>query len=237
MGNSSTKEQPEAPVLYTEAETKRIQEWVKVCQSKDKEAFEKLLEQGNLDITENDLTPLHTCAGNPEFLEKLMNRNLPINRRVKHNMKTALHYAVDFGSLPSIEILLKNGADPTIKDDEGNTAYRLARERNNYPAIYLIRYHMLVNKQDEKLDIHNPKQVCRMESKKLDEMAIRNDPEAYQRYKKQYLKCISGAFCHGESERFLAKVLECEKQPEEKRDECAKEYFEFYQGCLFKHQQ
>lgn len=239
MGLSGSKEQTaigDGPEIYTKKEKALIAEWVSACHDKDKEKFQKLLDEGKLEITPDDITPLHTCAGNPEFLEQLMNKGIPINRRVKHNMKTPLHYAVEYGNLSCINILLNNGADPTIKDEEGNTAYRTARERNHYPAIYSIRYHMLKNKWEEKLDINNPKQVCRNEMRKLREIMNSKDNNLIKQYETQYLKCISGAFCYGESERFRKKVEECQIQPEDKREECAKEFFEFYQGCLARHQ-
>jgi hypothetical protein len=51
---------------------------------------------------------------------------------------TALHYAATAGHTRLITWLLEHGADPTLQDDQGQTAMDLARITGNTDAVELL---------------------------------------------------------------------------------------------------
>ena len=62
-----------------------------------------------------------------ETLRYLVNRkNIDVNSVSKNDGKTALHYAIENKKFGNIRALLKLGADPTIRDQKGESAKELA---------------------------------------------------------------------------------------------------------------
>lgn len=76
-------------------------------------------------------TPLHltvTAFGNNDFIPILVDKGSDINARDNWG-RTPLHDAAAFSHKYDIRALLGRGGDPTIKDNDGNTALVLAKQR------------------------------------------------------------------------------------------------------------
>lgn len=71
-----------------------------------------------------DETALFTNVG------LLLQHGVDINRRDNHGF-TALHYAVQLWSKPVIEFLIRSGADPTVKPDNGQSLVDLVGDGRN----------------------------------------------------------------------------------------------------------
>jgi ankyrin repeat protein len=68
------------------------------------------------------------------MVRDLLKHGAPVNARQQHGW-TPLHAAAQNGNLEIIEILLQNGADPSIKNEEGVTALDLARKQNRTDVV------------------------------------------------------------------------------------------------------
>ncbi|CAH2055095.1 unnamed protein product [Thlaspi arvense] len=102
-----------------------------------KEAVEVLL-QHNADPnaeTEDNITPLlsSVAAGSLASLELLVKAGAKAN--VFAGGATPLHIAADIGDLELINCLLKAGADPNQKDEEGNRPLEVAAARENRKVV------------------------------------------------------------------------------------------------------
>ena len=51
-----------------------------------------------------------------------------------------MHYAARWGRLAIAKRLLEGGADPTLRDKDGNTALDVAREQGNIEVVVLLQY-------------------------------------------------------------------------------------------------
>lgn len=132
------------------------------CQCKSLDAVKKILQQGNVDINQNNngphqLTALHIAAavnfiGGVEYL--IQQPNLDLNQQDRAGL-TALHYAARSNHYGSVKALLKAGAQLDVTDSNGKVALHYAishpnplpsiiqlllekRERNNPSCINLI---------------------------------------------------------------------------------------------------
>lgn len=79
------------------------------------------------------------CAnGDIEIVRMLLERYGQVNRRV-HTGRTLLHVAVRSGSLPLIELLLANGANPLGTDTHGRSALDFARTEGTAEIYAALR--------------------------------------------------------------------------------------------------
>jgi ankyrin repeat protein len=89
---------------------------------------------------QNGATPLHVaayCAGTTDVLGLiLINKQVDINGRDK-NGQTALHFAVRGNRVDNVRYLLENGADRTIRDQNGLTPYQVAAAAVNQDSAIL----------------------------------------------------------------------------------------------------
>jgi ankyrin repeat protein len=109
-----------------------------------------LIEQGaSVDIFNEDLeSPLMYPAwfGDTAMVQLLLDHNAKetINHARKDG-RTVLHLV----SCPEVlELLLRNGADPTIKDLNGQTLLERARNYNMEEIIDILEKHMKINEED-----------------------------------------------------------------------------------------
>ena len=61
----------------------------------------------------------------------------PINAE-EHRRHTALFYAVGYGHAEAARLLLRAGADPTISNEDGDTALSRARQGNKQDVVALL---------------------------------------------------------------------------------------------------
>ncbi len=91
--------------------------------------------------------PLHAAArdGNREALSQLLHSGADVNERVRwswgqtYDGMTPLMLASQRGDAHAIRILLDAGADPTLKDPSGRTAYDHATQFGYAEAAELLR--------------------------------------------------------------------------------------------------
>ncbi len=109
---------------------RQLIEWVRI---KDTESFIEALEASSpIDINFMDdvgQTLLNWCSafGTAEMCEFLCSRGADVNKGLR---SSSLHYASCFGRAQIVKILLRYGANPDLRDEEGKTALDKARERN-----------------------------------------------------------------------------------------------------------
>ncbi len=107
---------------------RQLIEWIRV---RDTEALTEALEATPVDLNFMDdvgQTLLNWAAafGTVEMCEYLASKGADVNRGQR---SSSLHYAACFGRASVVKVLLKHGANPDLRDEEGKTALDKARER------------------------------------------------------------------------------------------------------------
>ena len=107
---------------------RQLIEWIRI---KDTESLIDALETNAIDINFMDdvgQTLLNWAAafGTAEMVEYLATKGADINRGQR---SSSLHYAACFGRSNIVKILLRHGANPDLRDEEGKTPLDKARER------------------------------------------------------------------------------------------------------------
>ena len=84
-------------------------------------------------------TPLPDAAlnGNVEVIGLLLDKGAEVNAVESESRSTALHYAASFGRLEAARLLIKSGADASIKNAKGEMPLQLA-ERNKHDDVATI---------------------------------------------------------------------------------------------------
>jgi len=124
------------------------------CAIKKPKVFDYLLSKGvdinNAGDDEYYMQPIHsaTLIGKNKIIKTLLNHGADINAQTANNKRTPLHVLTGISMLShhweaykltsTLTFLLKNGADTSIKDINGNTPLEVALSKNNVIAIDLI---------------------------------------------------------------------------------------------------
>lgn len=118
------------PILAPDQPTEPLTPLLMAIQKQDLRSMEMLLQAGASPghVPRVPQLPLHEAVrlGNPDIVLMLLSYHAPINEFLIDNTKsTALSVAVSSSNLALVELLLRNGADPTIEDglDLPNTAH------------------------------------------------------------------------------------------------------------------
>ncbi|XP_065564117.1 E3 ubiquitin-protein ligase HECTD1-like isoform X3 [Artemia franciscana] len=106
---------------------------IDMIRSKDTEALLEAIEAGGIDINYTDdvgqtLLNWASAFGTQEMVEFLCQQGADVN---KGQRSSSLHYAACFGRPGIAKILLKYGANPDLRDEDGKTALDKARERSD----------------------------------------------------------------------------------------------------------
>ena len=82
-------------------------------------------------VANDGSTPLSKAAmnGNDGVARALCEAGADPNIQGGKKQWTALHYAARRSQLPSLEVLLEFGADPTLAGSRGETAFKLVKDR------------------------------------------------------------------------------------------------------------
>lgn len=99
--------------------------------SKDTEALIEAIETGGIDVNCMDdvgqtLLNWASAFGTLEMVEYLCDKGADVNKGQK---SSSLHYAACFGRPGIAKVLLKHGANPDLRDEDGKTPLDKARER------------------------------------------------------------------------------------------------------------
>jgi ankyrin repeat protein len=104
--------------------------------------IKKLVEAGaKTDLQDSDghgLLHLAAQQGAEETAALLLEKGHGIDQRDRQHGYTPLHWAVYYNRMQMVEFLLERGADPHIKNNRGQAALQLARDRNNDAIAYLL---------------------------------------------------------------------------------------------------
>ncbi|XP_054756635.2 uncharacterized protein LOC129262534 [Lytechinus pictus] len=104
-----------------------------------------LLKEGacpNLLLPAEGVTPFHLAVGCDsrhalELTTLFLQHNADPNVRSTEGL-TPVHVAASWGRFQALELLLWNGGDPSIEDEEGNTAKNMAESSNHWDCINLL---------------------------------------------------------------------------------------------------
>jgi E3 ubiquitin-protein ligase HECTD1 len=99
---------------------------------KDTDAVIQAVNAGNVEVNLTDevgqtLMNWASAFGTQEMVEFLCEKGADVNRGQR---SSSLHYAACFGRSAIVKVLLRNGANPDLRDEEGKTPLDKARERN-----------------------------------------------------------------------------------------------------------
>lgn len=101
--------------------------------SKDTEALIEAIDSGGVEVNFMDdvgqtLLNWASAFGTQEMVEYLCDKGADVN---KGQRSSSLHYAACFGRPAIAKVLLKHGANPDLRDEDGKTPLDKARERND----------------------------------------------------------------------------------------------------------
>lgn len=119
-------------VRRTDSNTERTHRQMIDCiRSKDTEALIESIETGSTDVNCMDdvgqtLLNWSSAFGTLEMVEYLCEKGADVN---KGQRSSSLHYAACFGRPSIAKVLLKHGANPDLRDEDGKTPLDKARER------------------------------------------------------------------------------------------------------------
>ena len=91
--------------------------------------------------TNEHVTPLHSALANPNnaaIAQVLIERGADVNV-IQGLGYTPLHYAATYGAEGIVRALLQRSADVTVKNNEGKTAYDIAREKGHATVAELLK--------------------------------------------------------------------------------------------------
>lgn len=121
-----------ARVRRTDSSTERTHRQLIDCiRSKDSDALIEAIETGGIDVNCMDdvgqtLLNWASAFGTLEMVEYLCDKGADVN---KGQRSSSLHYAACFGRPGIAKVLLKHGANPDLRDEDGKTPLDKARER------------------------------------------------------------------------------------------------------------
>ena len=101
--------------------------------SKDTDALIEAIDSGNMEVNFMDdvgqtLLNWASAFGTQEMVEFLCAQGADVN---KGQRSSSLHYAACFGRPGVVKVLLRHGANPDLRDEDGKTPLDKARERND----------------------------------------------------------------------------------------------------------
>ena len=85
-------------------------------------------------------TPLIVAAQKSQMqaIRLLLHRKVNVNARTLRSGETALHHACFEGNAELVSVLLSAGADPSITDNDGESAFDCAEKRDFYGCAALL---------------------------------------------------------------------------------------------------
>ncbi|XP_043929755.1 E3 ubiquitin-protein ligase HECTD1 isoform X1 [Protopterus annectens] len=129
-----------------------------------------------------------SAFGTQEMVEFLCERGADVNRGQR---SSSLHYAACFGRPQVAKTLLRHGANPDLRDEDGKTPLDKARERGHSEVVAILQspgdWMCPVNKGDDK----KKKDACKEEEENSEP---KGDPEMAPIYLKRLLPVFAQTF-------------------------------------------
>ncbi|XP_034015677.1 E3 ubiquitin-protein ligase HECTD1 isoform X3 [Thalassophryne amazonica] len=163
--------------------------------SKDTDALIDAIDTGAFEVNFMDdvgqtLLNWASAFGTQEMVEFLCERGADVNRGQR---SSSLHYAACFGRPQVAKTLLRHGANPDLRDEDGKTPLDKARERGHSEVVAILQspgdWMCPVNKSDDK----KRKDVNKEEEEGSEP---RGDPEMAPIYLKRLLPVFAQTFQH-----------------------------------------
>ncbi|XP_069494583.1 E3 ubiquitin-protein ligase HECTD1 isoform X3 [Ambystoma mexicanum] len=161
--------------------------------SKDTDALIDAIDTGAFEVNFMDdvgqtLLNWASAFGTQEMVEFLCERGADVNRGQR---SSSLHYAACFGRPQVAKTLLRHGANPDLRDEDGKTPLDKARERGHSEVVAILQspgdWMCPVNKGDEKKkkDVNREDEECN---------EPRGDPDMAPIYLKRLLPVFAQTF-------------------------------------------
>ncbi|NXP96820.1 HECD1 ligase, partial [Vidua macroura] len=161
--------------------------------SKDTDALIDAIDTGAFEVNFMDdvgqtLLNWASAFGTQEMVEFLCERGADVNRGQR---SSSLHYAACFGRPQVAKTLLRHGANPDLRDEDGKTPLDKARERGHSEVVAILQspgdWMCPVNKGDEKKkkDANKDEEECN---------EPKGDPEMAPIYLKRLLPVFAQTF-------------------------------------------
>ncbi|KAJ8291152.1 hypothetical protein GJAV_G00021980 [Gymnothorax javanicus] len=163
--------------------------------SKDTDALIDAIDTGAFEVNFMDdvgqtLLNWASAFGTQEMVEFLCERGADVNRGQR---SSSLHYAACFGRPQVAKTLLRHGANPDLRDEDGKTPLDKARERGHSEVVAILQspgdWMCPVNKGDEK----KKKDVNKEEEESSEP---KGDPEMAPTYLRRLLPVFAQTFQH-----------------------------------------
>ncbi|CAI5697222.1 unnamed protein product [Oreochromis niloticus] len=163
--------------------------------SKDTDALIDAIDTGAFEVNFMDdvgqtLLNWASAFGTQEMVEFLCERGADVNRGQR---SSSLHYAACFGRPQVAKTLLRHGANPDLRDEDGKTPLDKARERGHSEVVAILQspgdWMCPVNKSDDK----KKKDVNKEEEEGSEP---KGDPEMAPIYLKRLLPVFAQTFQH-----------------------------------------
>ncbi|XP_066550823.1 E3 ubiquitin-protein ligase HECTD1 isoform X12 [Amia ocellicauda] len=163
--------------------------------SKDTDALIDAIDTGAFEVNFMDdvgqtLLNWASAFGTQEMVEFLCERGADVNRGQR---SSSLHYAACFGRPQVAKTLLRHGANPDLRDEDGKTPLDKARERGHSEVVAILQspgdWMCPVNKGDDK----KKKDVSKEEEESSEP---KGDPEMAPIYLKRLLPVFAHTFQH-----------------------------------------
>ncbi|XP_037550876.1 E3 ubiquitin-protein ligase HECTD1 isoform X3 [Nematolebias whitei] len=163
--------------------------------SKDTDALIDAIDTGAFEVNFMDdvgqtLLNWASAFGTQEMVEFLCERGADVNRGQR---SSSLHYAACFGRPQVAKTLLRHGANPDLRDEDGKTPLDKARERGHSEVVAILQspgdWMCPVNKSDDK----RKKDASKEEEEGSEP---KGDPEMAPLYLKRLLPVFAQTFQH-----------------------------------------
>ncbi|XP_044733919.1 E3 ubiquitin-protein ligase HECTD1 isoform X2 [Chrysoperla carnea] len=188
------------------AAEKTHRQLIDCIRSKDTDALIEAIDTGGIDVNFMDdvgqtLLNWASAFGTQEMVEFLCDRGADVN---KGQRSSSLHYAACFGRPGIARVLLRHGANPDLRDEDGKTPLDKARERvdEGHREVATI----LQSPGEWMVASERSHKRSGSESETGEESGENNEPRGDPEMAPVYLRALLPVFCHAFQASMLGSV-------------------------------
>eukprot|EP01080_Neovahlkampfia_damariscottae_P009158 gene9158-1246_t len=167
------------------------QEWNFICFNNKIEKARELIDKREF----SEPNPIFFCSENYEIMKFLLNSGISPNlKSLKYNNGTPLHQTAFTNNPETLKLLIEEGGNIFLKDDDGETPYSIARNFSRYKTMGVLREEMVKQNFDVK-NMNSLEYVCQEEFFDFfDHCLEESQVQSFSRIKKKFYDCLKGAF-------------------------------------------